>query len=58
MEEKNQLSYGLWPSQITPQNTGALLDLSEPAWTVNGDLLWREVNSSQGSILMAAADGG
>ena len=58
MQENNQLPYGLWPSQITPQNTGGLLDLSEPSWTVNGDLLWRERNSTQGSIQMAAADGG
>lgn len=50
MAEKKYLPYGQWPSQITPHNTGGLLDLSEPAWNRNGTLLWRERNSTQGSI--------
>lgn len=58
MAEKKHLPYGLWPSQISPQNTGGLLDLSEPAWNGNGNLFWRERDSKQGSIQMAAADGG
>lgn len=55
MTEKKQLPHGRWPSQITPQNTGRLLDLSETAWNKSGDLFWRERNSTQGSIRMAAA---
>ncbi|HDD54950.1 MAG TPA: S9 family peptidase [Chloroflexi bacterium] len=58
MADKIQLPYGQWPSRITPQNTGGLLELSEPAWDRNGTLFWRERNSTQGSIQMASPDNG
>ena len=58
MVEKRYLPYGQWPSRITPQNTGGLLDLSEPTWNRNGTLLWRERNSRRGSIQMADPNNG
>ena len=57
MAEKKSLPYGQWPSQISPQTTGGLLDLSETSWNSKGDLFWWERESSQASIQMAAADG-
>lgn len=50
MSPKTQLPFGQWPSEITPQNSGGLLDLSEPTWNANGDLFWRERSSRSASI--------
>lgn len=58
MSEKKFLPYGQWPSRITPQNTGGLLELSEPAWDRTGTLFWRERNSTRGSIRMAGPNRG
>lgn len=55
MSNKTQLPFGQWPSQISPQNTGRLLDLSETAWNDKGDLFWRERSSNQSSIQMVDA---
>jgi len=57
MAKKDDLPYGQWPSPITPQNTGGLLDLSETAWNEKGDLFWRERSSRLGSIQMADPEG-
>ena len=55
---KSHLTYGQWPSQITPQRTGGMLVLSETSWNGNGDLFWRERSSSFGSIQKSSSAGG
>ena len=57
MAKKAHLQYGQWPSRITPQNIGGMLDLSEPAWNRKGDLFWRESSSGRGSIMRMPAQG-
>ena len=57
MSGKQKLAYGQWPSQISPERTGGMLELSETTWNETGDLFWRERNSQQGSIYKATANG-
>jgi dipeptidyl aminopeptidase/acylaminoacyl peptidase len=54
MPDQKKLPYGQWPSQISPQRTGGMLDLSEPCWNSSGQLFWRERNAKQASIHMTA----
>ena len=41
---------GTWPSLISPEITGKLLEFSDPAWNKNSDLFWRERSSNQAGI--------
>jgi dipeptidyl aminopeptidase/acylaminoacyl peptidase len=51
MPEKKQLRpSGLWPSLITPEMTGKLLEFSELIWNENGCLYWKERTSDQTGI--------
>ena len=58
MPDKSHPPFGHWPSRITPQTTGGLLELSEPTWNAKGDLFWRERSSRSASIQMASAESG
>jgi dipeptidyl aminopeptidase/acylaminoacyl peptidase len=49
---KQTTPYGTWPSRITPEMTGSLLEFSELAWNDAGCLLWRERSSNQAHLLM------
>jgi len=48
--EKQQKPAGTWPSLISPEITGKLLEFSEPVWNKNSDLFWRERSSNQAGI--------
>jgi len=51
MSRKKQLKpAGTWPSLISPEITGKLLEISEPVWNMNSDLFWRERSSNQAGI--------
>ncbi len=54
MIEKKIKPYGQWPSKITPALFANLLKISEPAWSENGSLFWRERSSSVTKINMVA----
>ena len=41
---------GTWPSLISPEITGKLLEFNDPAWNKNSDLFWRERSSNQAGI--------
>jgi len=57
MSKKKQLkSAGTWPSLISPEITGKLLEFSEPAWNKNSDLFWRERNSAKSEIYQYSFD--
>jgi dipeptidyl aminopeptidase/acylaminoacyl peptidase len=50
MPKKQPLPYGLWPSRITPELIGDILELSEPCWDESGALFWMERRSNRSSI--------
>ena len=50
MTVKKSRSYGRWPSLVTPEYFGNLLEFSEPSWGLDGSLFWRERISSLASI--------
>lgn len=57
MSKKKQLkSAGTWPSLISPEITGKLLEFSEPAWNKNSDLFWRERSSTKAEIYQYSFD--
>ena len=57
MSEKKQLRpSGLWPSLITPEMTGKLLEFSELIWNGNGCLYWKERTSDQTGIYRYCQD--
>lgn len=57
MPKNKQLEpYGLWPSPITPELTGTLLEFSEPVWNGKGFLLWMERESHQAGIRKFCSD--
>ena len=47
---------GTWPSLISPEITGELLEFSDPAWNKNSDLFWRERSSDQAGICQYVFD--
>ena len=49
---KQTKEYGSWPSRITPEMTGNLLEFSELVWNDNGCLFWRERYSDLASLQM------
>jgi len=59
MPQKSLLeTYGLWPSQVSPEMTGNLLEFSELTWTDSGCLLWKERSSNQASLQIWDPDQG
>ena len=57
MANKKELKpYGTWPSLISPELTGNLLEFSEPVWNGKGLLLWRERESHQAGIRKFCSD--
>jgi len=57
MAEKKQLRpFGLWPSLITPEMTGKLLEFSELIWNECGCLYWKERTSNQSGIFRYCQD--
>jgi len=57
MAEKKQLRpSGLWPSLITPEMTGKLLEFSELIWNESGCLYWKERTSNQSGIIRYCQD--
>ncbi|MDZ7844837.1 MAG: S9 family peptidase [Anaerolineales bacterium] len=52
VEPKKVKSYGTWPSPVTPEITGLLRELSEPAWAAGGHLLWREQASDRADLMI------
>ena len=57
MSRKKQLKpAGTWPSLISPEITGKLLEFSEPVWNRNCDLFWRERSSNNTGIYQYSFD--
>ncbi len=54
--EKQLKPAGTWPSLISPEITGKLLEFSEPVWNKNSDLFWRERSSNQAGICQYSFD--
>ncbi|MCJ7734855.1 MAG: DPP IV N-terminal domain-containing protein, partial [Anaerolineales bacterium] len=48
--KKEFAPYGQWSSRITPEMTGSLLEISQPAWSADGTLFWWERFSTKASI--------
>lgn len=53
---RTQLPYGTWPSRVHPETTGALRNISEPAWTASGELIWVERTSDQTYLMIKPRD--
>jgi len=52
MSNKKKIKpFGHWPSKITPEMTGDLLEFSELSWDSDGCLLWRERSSNKASLM-------
>lgn len=55
---KQSLSYGLWPSALTPVSLSRRRRLSDLAWDTNGEaLVWLEGRSDRGVLVCAAGRG-
>lgn len=52
MTENKPGAYGRWPSDITPSIFANMLKISEPTWSGNGSLFWRERSSALTEIKM------
>ncbi len=50
MKAPSTRKYGTWNSPISPRTAGDLIELSEPHWTANGALAWRERQSDRSRI--------
>ncbi len=57
MQEQETRQYGLWTSPITPQHLAKGLNLTDLAWNDDGTLVWREVHSGKGWIVLKKPDG-
>jgi dipeptidyl aminopeptidase/acylaminoacyl peptidase len=51
MTEKQKLSFGLWPSPISPSMLGAKLRLEDAQFDSNGSLLWLEALSGKTALM-------
>ena len=54
--EKQLKPAGTWPSLISPEITGKLLEFSEPVWNKNSDLFWKERRANQAGICQYSFD--
>ncbi|MFC1996911.1 prolyl oligopeptidase family serine peptidase [Chloroflexota bacterium] len=50
--EKNAKQYGTWPSPITPISLARGIGFSDIAWDQDGTLIWREVRSNRGVLVV------
>lgn len=55
-EKPVERQYGLWDSPFTARNVASGLVLSDLAWDEKDNLLWREVRSGRGALLLQGAD--
>ncbi|HEY61850.1 MAG TPA: S9 family peptidase [Anaerolineae bacterium] len=56
-DAKEIKQYGLWSSPITPVHLAQGLNLTDIAWDDDGSLVWREVRSGKGVLVIKPADG-
>jgi hypothetical protein len=56
-DERTTLSYGLWPSPLSPQDMAEGTRLSDVAWDSDGQtLVWLEGRSDRGVLVCATGD--
>ncbi|HZD56557.1 MAG TPA: S9 family peptidase [Anaerolineales bacterium] len=49
--------YGLWDSPVSPTGLGRGITFSDVAWDQDGTLVWREVRSGRGVLMVQKPDG-